>query len=99
MPRHGWWFPGNSRRPGQHCTSKNVIDVVSDAMRRAGIPDGTCHRLRHWYGSNLVATGTDLRTTQTLMRHSNLSSTAIYVQVVDERRVEAIDRLDPWGSR
>ncbi|WP_136245917.1 tyrosine-type recombinase/integrase [Mycobacterium intracellulare] len=93
MPRHGWWFPGNSRRPGQHVLSRCVIDVVGDAMRRAEIPGGTAHRLRHWYGTNLVASGTDLRTAQTLLRHSNLASTAIYTEVTDDRRVEAIDRL------
>ena len=97
MPRHGWWFPANSRRPGQHVLSRCVVDVISDACKRAGIPGGTAHRLRHWYGTNLVLSGTDLRTTQTLMRHSNLASTAIYTQVVDERRVEAIDRLNPFG--
>jgi site-specific recombinase XerD len=39
----------------------------------------------------------DLRTAQTLLRHANLQTTAIYVQVADGKRVEAIDRLDPFG--
>jgi integrase/recombinase XerD len=51
--------------------------------------------LRHWYGTKLVADGTDLRTAQTLLRHANLNTTAVYTQVVDGKRVEAIDRLDP----
>lgn len=96
MPRRGWWFPANNTRPGQHVRSRNVGDVIADAMRRAGIHDGTAHRLRHWYGSKLVADGTDLRTAQTLLRHQNLQTTAIYVQVVDVKRVEAIDRLNPF---
>jgi site-specific recombinase XerD len=45
----------------------------------------------------LVAAGADLRTVQTLLRHANLQTTAIYVQVADGKRVEAIDRLDPFG--
>jgi integrase len=45
----------------------------------------------------LVADGTDLRTAQTLLRHANLNTTAIYVQVSDPKRVEAIDRLNPYG--
>lgn len=28
--------------------------------------------------------------------HTNLNTTAIYVQVSDPKRVEAIDRLDPF---
>ena len=48
------------------------------------------------YGTNLVAAGTDLRTAQTLLRHQNLNTIAIYVQVYP-KRVEAIDRLNPFA--
>jgi integrase/recombinase XerD len=98
MPTRGWWFPANSRRAGEHLHAKSVSDIIGHAMRRAGIV-GTPHALRHWYGSNLVATGADLRTAQTLLRHANLQTTAIYIQVADGKRVEAIDRLDPYGQR
>jgi integrase/recombinase XerD len=40
-----------------------------------------------------VASGSDLRVVQELMRHSQLSTTAIYVGVADQRKREAIDRL------
>jgi integrase/recombinase XerD len=96
MPRRGWWYPSNNRRPGEHVHSKGVSDIIGNAMRRAGVP-GTPHSLRHSYGTQLVAGGVDLRTAQTLLRHTNLQTTAIYVQVADERRAEAIDRLDPFG--
>jgi integrase/recombinase XerD len=95
MPSRGWWFPANARRAGEHLHSKSVSDIIGDAMRRAGIP-GTPHALRHWYGTNLVATGADLRTAQTLLRHANLQTTAVYLQVSDPQRSEAIDRLDPF---
>jgi hypothetical protein len=36
---------------------------------------------------------------QTLLRHANLQTTAIYIQVADGKRVEAIDRLAPFASR
>jgi integrase/recombinase XerD len=97
MPAGGWWFPANARRPGDHVHSKSVSDIIGNAMRRAGVA-GTPHSLRHWYGTNLVASGADLRTAQTLLRHANLQTTAIYVQVSDPKRVEAIDRLNPLGD-
>ena len=97
MPRSGWWFPSNSKRPGQPITWRAVSQIIQQAMVRAEIPGGTAHRLRHWYGSTLVGDGADLRTAQTLLRHSNLNTTAVYVQVHDEKRMEAIDRLDPFG--
>ena len=65
-------------------------------MIRAGVP-GSAHQLRHWFGTALVKAGVDLRTVQTLMRHSNLTSTAIYTLVADEQRIDGIGRLDPFG--
>lgn len=93
MPRSGYWFMGNSTRPGEPIARRSVSEVIQMVMVRAGIPGGTAHRLRHWYGTKLVADGTDLRTAQTLLRHANLNTTAIYTQVFDGKRVEAIDRL------
>lgn len=93
MPSRGWWFPGNARRPGQPITWRAVSQIIKQAMDRADIPGGTAHRLRHWYGTTLVGDGADLRTAQTLLRHANLNTTAVYVQVRDAKRVEAIERL------
>lgn len=97
MPKRGWWFPGNSRRPGQHILSKGVSDIIGNAMRRGGIP-GTPHALRHWYATTLLTEGADLRTVQELMRHSSVQTTQVYTQVPDERRISAIGRLDPFQA-
>ena len=97
MPRRGWWFPGNSRRPGQHVHSKAVSDIIGQAMRRAGA-QGTPHSLRHWFGTTLLDDGADVRTVQTLLRHRSLATTAIYTAVPDERRHSAVGRLDPFRS-
>jgi integrase/recombinase XerD len=32
-----------------------------------------------------------------VLRHANLQTTPIYIQVADGKRVEAIDQLDPLG--
>jgi integrase/recombinase XerD len=107
MPRRGWWFPANITRCGEHVHRRAVTDIIGQAMDRAGIPGGTAHRLRHWYGTKLVTDGADLRTVQKTststgsgdpfgsLRHANLNTTAIYIQVCDPKRGEAIDRLDP----
>lgn len=97
MPRAGYWFMGNATRPGEPIARRSVSEVIQMAMARAGIPGGTAHKLRHWYGTKLVAGGTDLRTAQTLLRHANLNTTAIYTKVYDGKRVEAIDRLELPG--
>jgi integrase len=40
-------------------TWRSVSDIISNAMRRADISDGTAHRLRHYFGSNLGGDGAD----------------------------------------
>lgn len=95
MPRTGWWFPGPC---DGHQRRESIGGTIKAAMVRAGV-NGSAHQLRHWFGTELVDSGTDLRTTQDLMRHATLTSTEIYTKVNDERRVEGIDRLDPWTPR
>jgi integrase/recombinase XerD len=95
MPLRGWWFPANNRRPGDHLHGKSVSDIIGQAMRRAGAR-GTPHSLRHWTGTTLLDDGADLRTVQELLRHKSVATTQIYTKVSDQRRISAIDRLDPF---
>lgn len=95
MPRTGWWFPGADRG---HQRRESVGGTIKDVMVRAGVL-GSAHQLRHWFGSELLANGVDLRTVQELMRHASVASTQIYTKVTDERRAAGIDSLDPTRPR
>lgn len=90
-PRAGWWFPSYTKtgpvRPDA------VRAAISRAMERAGV-NGTPHQLRHWYGTQLLECGTDLRTVQELMRHDSIASTQIYTLVSPARRRDAIRMLE-----
>lgn len=94
FPTRGWWFPTNRRRGSAsgHVGGQNVSEVIRRTMRRADV-HATPHALRHFYGTELVRSGTDLRTAQSLLRHASLATTAIYTAVADEGRAAAIDRL------
>lgn len=91
-PRRGWWFPSHSH-PHRPVRRESMSAAISQAMRRVGVP-GTAHSLRHWFGTELVRGGTNVRVVQTLMRHASLATTAIYVEV-DRDQQRAALRLLP----
>lgn len=90
MPR-GVWFPSQRAR---HLGGREVSQRLRLHMIRCNVP-GTAHCLRHYFGTELVARGADLRVVQELMRHSQLSTTALYVGVADTRKRAAIETLQP----
>lgn len=88
-PRDGYWFPSSKGAP--HIRSAQVTTTVTEYFKTLGI-EGSYHRCRHAYGTNLVRSGVNLRVTQTLMRHSSLATTAAYL-AVDEDEQQAAIRL------
>lgn len=87
----GWWFPARRGRDG-HIKGQSVSDLLHDARERAGIVDRrlTGHSLRHSFGTELVRRGANIRAVQELMRHSSLSTTQRYTQVLDDDRRAAL---------
>lgn len=96
MPTGGYWFP--ARLAGGHIRSERVSQLVRAACEASGVPAHGAHPLRHWFATSLVRSGTDLRTTQSLMRHASLATTARYVEITDEARRAAVLRLPVLGD-
>ncbi|MFZ1363210.1 MAG: site-specific integrase [Candidatus Nanopelagicales bacterium] len=90
-PSKGYWFHSYTK-PGHHIRSSQVGHAISGALTRAGA-NATAHQLRHWFATELVRSGADVFTTQTLMRHASAATTAVYVQVADDSGREAIQGL------
>lgn len=90
-PRRSWWFP-SPVLPGNHVTASAVSAAVSQVLRGLGLP-GSHHRLRHTYGTALLASGANLRVVQELMRHESVTSTQMYTRVTDDERRRAVERL------
>lgn len=97
-PRRGWWFPtrlGNSLGVDGPIHARSVSTLIANAMARAGV-QGTPHSLRHWHGTELVRAGNDLQTVRTMLRHSSLQTTQIYVAVAGEGLDAAIRSLPDY---
>lgn len=88
MP-NGYWFP--SQR-GIHLGGQTVSQRIRLHMIRCRV-SGTAHSLRHYFCTELVERGADLRVVQELARHAELTTTAAYVAASDARQRIALEKL------
>lgn len=69
------------RAPRKPISADLVGDVARRAGRRAEIPEGRAHRLRHALATDLLAKGAPLVDISQVLRHRDLATTAIYAKV------------------
>jgi site-specific recombinase XerD len=68
--------------------------LVKGYALRAGIDDLTPHSLRHYFATRLLELGADLRNLQELLSHSDISTTAIYLDVLPQHLRKTIELLE-----
>jgi integrase/recombinase XerD len=88
-----WLFPGD--RPGEPITTSAVEVACREARARSGITRPiTPHSLRHAFAVHLLESGTDLRTIQLLLGHSNLGTTSKYLRIATSKVCATASPLD-----
>lgn len=85
-----------SSRTGDYrrLTSRSIQRIVSQYARLAGITKHVSpHTMRHSFATDLLMNGADLRSVQSMLGHSNISTTQVYTHVTDEHLREVYEKF------
>jgi integrase/recombinase XerD len=94
-----WLFP--SFGESGHLTRQHFARDLKELAALAGLAPRLVspHVLRHAFASHLLHNGADLRIVQTLLGHSDISTTQIYTHVVEERLKSLVRDLHPLAEK
>ncbi len=94
-----WLFPSFGETG--HLTRQHFARDLKELAVASGLPARLVspHVLRHAFASHLLHNGADLRIVQTLLGHTDISTTQIYTHVVEERLKSLVRDLHPLAEK
>ncbi len=94
-----WLFP--SFGESGHLTRQHFARDLKELAGASGLAPRLVspHVLRHAFASHLLHNGADLRIVQTLLGHTDISTTQIYTHVVEERLKSLVRDLHPLAEK
>jgi len=75
-------------------TPRSIQRIINKYARLAGITKHVSpHTMRHSFATDLLMNGADLRSVQSMLGHSNISTTQVYTHVTDEHLRDVYEKF------
>lgn len=75
-------------------TARSIQRIISKYARLAGITKHVSpHTMRHSFATDLLMNGADIRSVQSMLGHSNISTTQVYTHVTDEHLRDVYEKF------
>ena len=91
------FLPNRANERGDHLSRNAIWKMLKKLSSDQVYP----HKLRHTYGTELIANGADIVTAKNLMGHESTRTTEIYIHAKREKIQEAVDAIEivPWYEK
>lgn len=90
--KHNFVFVNRNKMP---ISIHGIEDIFEKYKKASGInAHATPHYLRHTFATNLLANGSDLRSVQEILGHSNVSITERYTEVTTTRKIKVLKKFN-----
>lgn len=75
-------------------TARSIQRIISQYARLAGITKHVSpHTMRHSFATDLLMNGADIRSVQSMLGHSSITTTQVYTHVTDEHLRDVYERF------